>query len=155
MLILRGDFSEPNRGFNRFDLTEKGTNADKAMIAPMFQEAGCFGADLPLGFWQGAPLGDVAADFVDNRRGIILLFLGGKASPLIEYYFLLSRRVLVLLRLGDWREKVRAPALFKDALSRLPLAIQLPMLLRALIRRIQDRVVKERVGYDNISASFK
>ncbi len=89
----------------------------------MLEEAGGLRCHLPLGFGQGAPSGDIAADFVDNRGGVVLLFFGGKAFPFVEDDNLLHRGVFVLFSLGNGCEKVRASTFFEDALGRLTLSI--------------------------------
>jgi len=107
-----------------------------------------------MGFRQGAPLGDVTAHFIDNRRRIILLLFSGKTSPLIEDDFLLRCCVFTLLGLGNRRKEVRAPTFFKDLLSRLTLAIQFPMPFGTGIGRIQDWMIEEWVRSADGVASF-
>jgi hypothetical protein len=43
-----GDFGEPNNGFDSFDLAEKGADAAEVVGAPVLEEAGGFGSDLPV-----------------------------------------------------------------------------------------------------------
>lgn len=77
-----------------------------------------------------------------------LLFLCGEAQSLVEDQVLLRGCLaLALFRLGYGCEEVGAPARFQDLLGRLTLLVQLPVARRARVRRIQDRMIKERVRH--------
>jgi len=69
-------FCKPDDGFCSFNLTEKGPHVVEAVMAPMLKQAGGLGCDLP-GVWvlQTSPLIYIMAEFINNRRGIVLLLL--------------------------------------------------------------------------------
>ena len=66
---------------------------------------------------------------------IVLLFLGGEAFPLVEDYLGLLP-VLPLLRLWNRRDELGVPTAVQDLMRRLPLGVQLPVPLWALVGRI-------------------
>src|SRR6266567_3256330 len=67
--------AQPDRGFRRLNLAEERTNRTELMMTPMLKKPGRLRRDLPLaGIRQGAPDVYVAADLIDDRRGIVLLF---------------------------------------------------------------------------------
>jgi hypothetical protein len=145
----RGDLCEPDGGLDRFHLTEERADASKRVAAPMLEQAGGFGRDLPLArVWPGAPLGDVAAHFVDDRVGVVLLLLGRQPGTFIENDILLGRRGFSFLRLGDRRDELGAATGVDDFLRRLAVGIEFPMPLGALVRRIEDRMLEERIGHE-------
>jgi hypothetical protein len=82
---VRGNLGEPDHGFNRFHLAEKGSDVTKLVISPMLKQAGGFGCDLPV-VWirQVAPLIDLLPNGVDNCGMVVLLCLCGKPLALVE-----------------------------------------------------------------------
>ena len=66
--------------------------------------------------------------------------------PSVEDYLGLLP-VLPLLRLWNRRDELGAPTAVQDLMRRLPLEVQLPVPLWALIGRIQDGVIEEWVGH--------
>ena len=71
------DLGEPDRGFHRLHLAEERPDTAELVMAPMLQQAGRLRRDLPLiGIRQGTPGIYMTAHFIDDRRGVVLLFLG-------------------------------------------------------------------------------
>src|SRR4030067_897915 len=89
----------------------------------------------------------MAAYFVDDRSGIVLLFLGRKPCSIIENKTFLSGSAPPLFGLRDRRDELRAAARFKNLLRGLPRLIKLPMPRRAIIRRGGNQGVKEWIGH--------
>ena len=82
---IRNDFGKPDSGFNGFDLAEKGADAVKPKIPPMLQQSAGFRGYFPvMRIWQRAPGIHLAAKFIDNRRGVVLLGCGGKPLAFIK-----------------------------------------------------------------------
>ena len=102
LALVRGDFGEPDGGFDGFDLAEEGADAGKGVLAPVLEQAGGFGRDLPLvRVGEFAPLIHVPADFVDDGVGVVLLLSGGNAFFVFEKDFalLVFAGLAALLRL--------------------------------------------------------
>jgi hypothetical protein len=56
VLGLRRDLGQPDRGLRGLDLAEERTHAAELVVAPVLQQAGRLGRDLPLaGIGQAAP----------------------------------------------------------------------------------------------------
>jgi hypothetical protein len=144
----RCNLGQPDCGFNRFDLAKERADAGKLVAPPMFEQASGLGRDLPLArIRPGAPLSDVSADFVDDRGRVVLLFLRRKSGAFVENDVLLAGgRGFPLFRLRDRRDEFGAAADIEDLLRRLAVAIELPMPLRALVGRVQNRVLEEGIG---------
>ena len=67
---------------------EEGTDLIEIMMPPMLKEARRLRRDLPLaGVGEGSPCVHCLADLIDDRRRIVLLFLGRKAFALVEHDF--------------------------------------------------------------------
>ena len=89
----------------------------------------------------------MTAHLVDDRGGVVLLLLGRKPFALVENK--ISPGSLPFLRFFGLGMGVMNSARRRFSmicLGRLPLLIEFPMPLRAIIRRVQDRMFKERVG---------
>ena len=71
---------------------------------------------------------------------------GDVALPVIENEGLLGS-TLALFGLRDRSDELRPATGFEDLLGRLPVLVQFPVLRRAIIRRVENRVVKEGVGH--------
>ena len=82
---------------------------------------------------------------VDDRRRVVLLFLGGNAFALIEDQVRLGCGGLALLRLGNGGDIFCGAAGFDDLLGRLALRVQLPVADRILVRRVEDWPFEESV----------
>src|SRR5687768_13530879 len=85
-------------------------------------------------------------ELIDDRRGIVLLLL--TRDPLFILKENLFLPLLLFLRLRDGRDVFRGAAVLHDAVCWLSRFIELPVLLRVLVRRIQDRLREEGVGHE-------
>ena len=146
---LGRDLGQPDGGFDRFDLAEERADAAELVMSPVLKQPRGFRRDLPLiGIGQGAPCIHMAAHFVDDRGGVVLLLLGRKTLAFVEDELLLLRARLALLRLWDRRDELRTAARFDDLLRRLPSVIKLPMPRRVLVGRVQDWMIEEGVRHN-------
>jgi hypothetical protein len=129
---LRRDFGQPDGCLDGFDLAEERADALEWVMPPMRQEARGLRCDKPLvGVWQIAPCLDIGADFVVDRRRVVFLLLGGEIAE--QHLRLVSPRLAPLPGLGNRRDEVRAAAGVDDPVCRLPVLVQLPVLLRVFI----------------------
>ena len=64
---MRRDFGEPDRRFDRLDLTEERPDAAELVVSPVLEESRRLRRHLPLAGRQVAPGVDLAADLVDDR----------------------------------------------------------------------------------------
>ena len=78
----------------------------------------------------------MAPDFVDDRSGIVLLFLGGQPFALVEHKPRLFARGFPLLRLWDRRDEFGAASALDDLLCGLSSLIKLPVPRWVLVGRI-------------------
>ena len=75
---LRRHLDEPDDGLRRLDLAKEGSNAAKAVMAPVLEQASGFRGHLPLvRVRNAAPPVDLLAQTVDDRHVLILLLLCG------------------------------------------------------------------------------
>ena len=110
VLGLGRDLGEPDRGFDRLDLAEERADAAELVMPPVLKEPGRFRRDLPLiGIGQAPPCVHMAAHFVDDRGGIVLLLLGRKPLAFVEDESRLCGG-FALLRLWDRRDELGAAA---------------------------------------------
>ena len=143
---MRRDFGEPDRRFNRLDLTEERPDAAELVMPPVVQESCGLRRHLPLASRQIAPGVDLRANFVDDRGEVVCLLLGRQAFAFIEVKLLLAAPA-PLLRLGYGRDEL-SPATPVDQMpGRLPRLVEFPMLMRVLVRRIDDRMVEKWVRH--------
>ena len=120
-------------------------------MTPMLKQARGLGRHLPLVCARkSAPLVDLLTQFVDDRSRIVLLLLGRKAFAFVKNDLLLVGGASSLLWLRNRRNKFCAAPLVDGSLRWLPSIVQLPMLRRVFIRRIQDRVFEERVNHARV-----
>ena len=89
----------------------------------------------------------MAAHFVDDRSGVVLLLLRRKPCAVIENKSIMFGRALALLGLRDRRDELRGAAGFESFLRGLPILIKFPVPRRAIIRGVENRVIKEWVGH--------
>ena len=147
-LRVRRDLGQPDRGLDRLDLAEERADAAERVVPPVLQQARGLGRDLPLaGIRQRAPVIDVAAHLVDDRRRVVLLFGRREALALVEDHLLLGDCRLALLRLRDRRDELGPAPALDDLLRRLAVVIEFPVPLGILVGRVQDRVVEEGIGH--------
>ena len=78
-----------------------------------------------------------------------MLLLGGEALSLVEHHFSLLPGFFSLLRLRDRCDELGAPTAFQNLLGRLPLGVQLPVPLWALVGRVQDGMVEKRISHND------
>ena len=117
------------------------------VVPPMLEKPLGLGRDTPLAGRQSAPGVHVAANLIDDRIGIIPLLLRGDSLALIEDHLVLIRRAFALLRFRDGSDKLRRPPFGDFSLGRLSVLVEFPVLLRALVGRVQDGVIEEGVGH--------
>src|SRR6266581_5474685 len=105
---MRRDFGEPDRRFDRLDLTEEWSDAAELVMSPMVEEPCGLWRHLPLALGQIAPGVDLPANFIDDRGEVVRLLLGRKAFALVEVQLLLMTTAS-LFRLRDRRDELGPP----------------------------------------------
>lgn len=121
-------------------------------MPPMLEKSRGFRCDLPLARVREIPPSvHVAADLIDNRCRVILLFFCRAPTAFVEDEFFLGALFLflVLLRLRNWGDEFCASAAIDDPLSRLAALIEFPMLSWILVGRIENRPIKERIRHSS------
>lgn len=115
----------------------------------MLEQAGRFGSNLPLiRIRPSSPLRDKFADLIDDRRWIVLLVLTGESKPFVEHDILLDLCLcFAFFWLGDRGDKVSTTAGVDGFLRRLALLVEFPMLLRAGVGGVKNRVIEEGIGH--------
>jgi hypothetical protein len=88
----------------------------------------------------------MAADLVDDRGRIVLLFGCGKALAFVEDESLLGGSFL-LFWLWDWRYELGASPAFDDPLCGLAGLVEFPVPGRVFVRRIENRAIKKRIRH--------
>ena len=148
---LRRDFGEPDERLHCFDLAKEGPVADELVAAPMLQEPGGLGRDLPAtGIGNQAPGVHPLPQTGNDGHRVVLLCLTGQALAFVEDHPALSR---ALARSGDRRDEFGGPAALADAVGRLPFLVELPVTSRALVRRIQNRLTEEVAHHSHLNRS--
>ena len=138
------DLGQPDGGFHRLDLAEKGADGLKGVVSPVLEQPGGFRGNLPGGGVRPAAPGiDLAAQVVDDRDGIVLLTALGEG--VVHKELLLHALALVLLRLGDGDHELGDAAGWDGLLGRLPLVVQFPVLGRVGVGGVEDGVGKESI----------
>jgi hypothetical protein len=145
---LRRHLGQPDGGLDRLNLAEEGADALERVVSPMLEQPCRLRRHLPLArIWQVAPVGDVLADFIDDRGRVVLLLGGRNILRTAQDHLLLVLRQAALLRLRHRRDELGAAPALDDAVGRLVVRVQLPMPARAGIGRIQDRALVEGVAH--------
>src|SRR2546430_5636002 len=88
----------------------------------------------------------MSADFIDDRRKVVLLVLGGEPLSLVEHKPRLCSG-LALFRLWDRRDELGTTSVLNDLLRGLPCVIKLPMPPWVFVRGVQNRVVKKWIRH--------
>lgn len=110
----------------------------------MLEQARRFRRDLPIvGIRQAAPPVYMAAQLIDDRRGIVPLLLGRKPFAFVKDDGFLLGSALALSGLWQRRDELCVATSFDDLVGRLALLIQLPVASWVLVRGIEDRVLKK------------
>lgn len=129
------NFRQPDDCLHCLNLTEKRPDARKIVVAPVLQEPGRGRCHPPrVRLLNLTPAIDVVAQFVDNRRRIVLLLLRGQSQTFIEDHSLLLTGTSLLLWLRNRSEKLYRPPTVQNPLSRLAMFIQFPVPRRVFIR---------------------
>jgi hypothetical protein len=150
-LCLWRDLDQPDGGFDGFYLAEEGPDAAERVIPPMLKEAGRFRRHLPVaGVGPRPPAVHKASHLVDDRGGIVLLLPRRKSFALIKKESLLGRSPFPLPRFGNGRDELGPATVLDNLLRWLPLAIEFPMPLWAIVGGVQDRVIEKGVGHFQI-----
>ena len=89
----------------------------------------------------------MAAHFVDDRCGIVLLLFGRKSLAFIENERILLGGLFPFFWLRDRRDEFGAAPDLEDFLRRLPARIQLPVSCRTLIRGIQNWMIEKWIRH--------
>jgi len=88
----------------------------------------------------------VVAEFVDDGRGLlVLLLLGGEPLAFVENQVLLIALPFAFPWFRNGRDELGLAPGFDDLLRRLALVIKLPVALRVLIGRVENRPLEELV----------
>src|SRR5207248_2151823 len=133
---------------DRLDLAEERPEARERVVAPVVEQAR--GLRRHAGRAQ-TPLIDVPAQLVDDRRRVVLLLGRGDAGALVEHQGLLRSRGLPLLRLRDRGNELGRPPKFHQMAGRLALLVELPVPPRVFVRRVEDRLFEELLGWDELA----
>ena len=145
--LARRRFREPNDGFYGLDLAKEGPNAAESMRSPMPEQAGGFRRDAPLVGRQVAPPVDLPAYAIDNILQVLLVAGFQLPRRLVERQRrLFFRDALAFSGLGDGRNEIGGPAMLDDFLGRLSRYVQFPMAIGPLVRRIEDRLLEEKIA---------
>src|SRR5680860_1534831 len=112
------------------------------MVTPVLQQARGFRGDTPVvGVGKSPPLVDFSAQGVHEGGVVVFLLFGRNPQSLTEGHSDLLPTALAFLRLGDRGDELSPAALSDDLLGRLAGVVQLPMAVRVLIGRIENRVL--------------
>ena len=148
------DFGQPDKRLDGFDLTKERANGGKGMLSPMLQQARSLWCDAPITWVRNhAPLVHEIANEVDVAGGVVLLRAGGQSLAFVHDERDLSAVGFVGLaffRFGDGRNKFRPAAAFDNALGWLTLLIQFPMFGGTFVRRVEDRLSKEKIIHNYV-----
>ena len=83
---LGRDLSQPDRSFNRLDLTKERTNAAEVVVPPVLEQPRRFRSHTPvIRVRQVAPLVNLVAKLIDDGRGIVLLLFGREPLSFVKY----------------------------------------------------------------------
>jgi len=118
---FRGDFGEPYRGLDGFDLAEERADTRELVIPPVLKESSGFGGDVPLGrIGDLAPEINESADLVDRGRGFVGLGFRGEAVTFVEgQVVLLVFACRAFFGFRDRGDEFRRPSGWDGFLSRL------------------------------------
>ena len=85
---IRRDLGKPDRSLDSFDLTKERAEIVKLVMTPVLQQSRCFGGDVR---WrrEASPLINFLPHAINDRGGVVLLFLSGKSLALVENDLLL------------------------------------------------------------------
>ena len=129
---LRRDLRQPNGRFDGLNLAEERADAAELVVPPVLKQACRLRRDMPVvRVGQAPPFIYLIANRIDDRGGVVLLVFWSKALCLHRRH----QRYLLgfpLSGLGDRRDELGAAAGLDYFLSRLTLAIELPVALGAL-----------------------
>ena len=88
----------------------------------------------------------MSANFIDDRCEVVRLLLRREAFAFVEVQFLLTAPT-PLFRLRDRCDELGPPPSVDQVSGGLTRFVELPMLMRVLVRRVDDGPVEERVGH--------
>ena len=134
-----GYLGQPDHGLHRLHLAEEGTQVAELVMAPVLQQAGGLRGNPPLGARQPAPLAHAVAHALDHPHQLVLLaVLIRRSAGIVKTKFGL-RRALLAGRRDRRDERHGTPVGWRF--------VQFPVPRRILVRRIQDRLLKERLRH--------
>jgi hypothetical protein len=143
------NFGEPDRRLDSFNLAKERPDVIETVMAPVLEQARRFRRDLPVvRIRPASPLVYMLPELVDDRRGIVLLLFGREPSAFIKNDFPLCRLRLAFPGLRNRGNEFRAPAASDDSLCGLALIVELPMLSRVFIGRVQDGPFKKWISHE-------
>jgi hypothetical protein len=130
LFLARGDFRQPDRRFDRFELAEEWTNGLEVVVPPVLQEALGHRGHAPVGrVVQPPPVRNVRPDLVDVGEGVGLPFLVLEAEQI-----LLFRLLGLLLYRRNRRNQLRLPSsIYGRQVKRLTFGIQRMMAARLFV----------------------
>lgn len=145
-LDLGCNLAQPDRGFDGLDLTKERTDAAEGVVAPVLKEARRLRCDVPIArTCEPPPCVDPLPHLVDHRHRFVTLVGTGDLLGLIENEFLLGGSTSPFPRLGNRGDELSTATMVDDSVRRLTSSIQLPVPGGERVRRVQDRLLKERV----------
>ena len=114
----------------------------------MLQQARSLRRHLPLrGRGQGTPSIHIAPNLINDRGLIVFLILSGQPLAFVKDDLDLSGGLFALFWFRDRREKFGAAPAIQCPLGRLAMFVQFPVPRGNLVRRVQDRMIEERIRH--------
>ena len=155
LACIGSDFRQPDNRLDRFHLAEERPNVVEPVMPPVLKQSGGFGRYLPvIRARQASPLIYMSAQFIDDGRWIVLLFLGGKSFAFVEDQVLLLGCAFALLGFWNGCDVFGAATFFDDLLCRLTLRVEFPVPFRVIVWRIDDRPLEESIIHANLSFRY-
>lgn len=116
---------------------------------PVLPQATRLRGHLPLaGVRNPSPAVHLLAYAIDDGSVLVLLLRCGEIFPVTEHQGNRFGGILAFLWFWDGRDELGGASAFDDLLCRVPGFVQFPMATGVLVRRVQDRRLKEWVAQD-------
>ena len=144
-----GYLGEPDHRLHRLHLAEERTQVAELVVAPMLEQAGGLRGNPPPGARQPAPLVHAVAHALDHPHQLVLLtVLVRRGAGIVQAQLGLSRASLA--GGGNRRDERHGAPAVDDPVGGLAALVQFPVPRRVLVRRIQDRLLKEPLRHSVI-----